>query len=99
MALLKRIFITDFGELSVSYLRFFPFLQNTALRMFPIVLHDCRGQRGTSFEPDDFSKKFLILDYRRLSVRFFEVFDLFSKTALWIFPIFCVIVEGNVRHI
>ena len=48
-----------------------------------------------------FLKKFLIPDYRGLSVQkdgFFYFFGLYSKTALRIFPIFCTGVEDNRAH-
>ena len=52
------------------------------------------------FEQGSFSEKFLIPDYRGLSVQkvFFYFFGLFSKTALRIFLIFCMNVEDNRAH-
>ena len=64
-------------------------------------MHVYRGQQGSSIEPDGFSEKILILDYRGLSsqkVFFFLLFWPSSKTTQRIFPIFCRTAQDNRVH-
>ena len=66
-----KILNQDFRGLSdqklLFFLLFWPFLQNGSMDL-PNSVHACRGQQGPSFEADGFSEKFLILDYKGLSV-------------------------------
>ena len=67
----RKFLIPDYRGLSVlkrCILSFFCLFSKTPLKNFPNCLHECRGQLGPSFEPDCFSEKFLIPDYRRVSV-------------------------------
>ena len=64
-------------------------------------LHECRGQQGYCFRKIVFVKKKLIQGYRGLSVQkrcFFYFFELYPKTALRIFSMFCISVEDNRAH-
>ena len=69
-----------------------------ALRIFPIFCTDVEHNRTHCLSKIIFLKK-LILDYIGLSVQkgwgFFYFFGLYSKTALWIFPIFRMSVKNN----
>ena len=61
MVFLKNVLIQDYGGLSVQkrcFLLFCPFLYNDS-KDIPILLHDCRGQQGPTFEYYRFSEKIL----------------------------------------
>ena len=106
---LKKNLIPDYRGLSVKKLCFFSVFvmsldlySKTALRNFPIFCISAEGNRFHCLSKIVFLKKFLISDYMGLSVQkrlaSFYVFALCPKTALRIFPIFCMNVEDNRAH-
>ena len=66
-------------------------LQNGSSNL-PNFLHGCRGQWGTLFELD-MKKNSPGLEGIKCPI--FKVFGFFSKIALRICPIFCMVVEGD----
>lgn len=77
-----------------------PLLQNSS-KDLPKLLHGCRGQQGPFLEQDCFSEKILMpgLQGIRCPERcVFLFFGLYFKTALMIFPTFCMSVEDNNTH-
>ena len=100
MVFLKKFLIPDHRGLSVHkrcLLTLFDFPPKR-LKESSHFLHDAEDNRVHLLSQMGFLKKILSSDYRGLSVRFFEVFGLFFKTTLRIFPIFCMIVEDNRMH-
>ena len=80
---------------------FFGLFSNTALRIFPIFCMSVEDNRSHWLSKIVSLKKFLIPDYRGLSVQkrcFSYFFGLYSKTALMFFPILCMSVEDNRAH-
>ena len=72
-----------------------------ALRIFPIFCMSVEDNRAHCLSKIVFLKKFLIPNYRGLSVKkggVFYFFALYSKTALRIFPIIWMLVKDNRAH-
>ena len=101
---LKRFLIQNYRGLSVQkrcFSYFFGLYSKTALRIFPIFCMSVEDNRAHCLSKIVFLNKFIILDYRGLIVQkrcFFYFFALYSKTALSIFSIFCMIVEDDRAH-
>ena len=99
-----KFLIPDYRGLSVKkggFFYFFALYSKTAPRIFPIFCMNIEDNKDHCLSKIVFLKKFLILDYRGLNVQnrfFLDFFGLYSKTALRIFPIFCMNVEDNRAH-
>ena len=99
-----KISILDYRGLSdqkrcLSYL--LGLYLKTALEIFPIFFMSVEDNRPHSLSKIASQKKFSIPHYRGLVVQtrcFLCFFCLYSKTALKIFPIFCMSVEDNKAH-
>ena len=88
-----------FKKRCLSY--FFGLNSKTALMFFLILCMSVEDNRVHCLSKIVFLNKFIILDYRELSVQkgcFFYFFALHFKTALRIFPIFSMSVEDNRVH-
>ena len=89
------------GRPSVPLCDVFRPLLQTALRIFPMFDMSVEDNRAHCLSKSVFQKKFLIQDYRGLSVQkrwFFLLLWTLLKTALRIFPIFCISVENDRAH-
>ena len=92
MVFLKILLIQDYRGLRVkkSFFTLLAFLKNGQSYLHNF-LDVCRGQWGISFEQNILFKKKYSGLYRGLSVGFFKLFGLFSKTALFS----CMIIDDN----
>ena len=101
---LKKLLIPDYRGLSVKkfvFLNFFWVYSKMAPRIISIFCMSLEDNRVHCLSKIVFLTKFLIQDYRGLSVQerwAFYFFVLYSKTALRIISICCMSVRENGAH-